>query len=379
MTHLTPIVTMALGSLAAAHAQGYYTNPHPLFSKRPDPTQSVNHLTEFGPVGMSLDLVKPNFIIRIKAIEPGSPAEKTGQLKPGMIIHSINGEKLADIDPRVQLGNMITRAEAADGRMRMVVSDQLDGATREVVVQLQALGKYSATWPLSCPKSDKIVRNFADYLTRPDSNKGFASIGMLFLLSTGDDKYLPTVRDWARETARQKAGGYGWHIGYGGLALAEYYLRTGDKEVLPAIQSTVDHAVAMENFGGWANKGALGSPTYGGGGGHLNASGALVPAFLFLAKECGAEIDDETLLRVLGHWYRYSGRGNVPYGNGRPEGGYTDNGKNGKLAFSMAAALRPGARHQRHVQFLQHLVHAPRPHRWRHRRDLAQQCHGPAP
>lgn len=338
MKNLNLIVAMVLGSLTVAHAQDYYKHPNPLFSKRPDPAQSVHHLTGFGPVGMSLDLMKPNFIIKVKAIEPGSPAEKTGKLKPGMIIHAINGEALADIDPRIQLGNMITQAEAADGRMRMVVSDEPDGATREVVVKLQALGRYSETWPLNCPKSDRIVRRFADYLTQPDSNKGFADIGMLFLLSTGDDKYLPTVRDWAREVAKQKAGGYGWSIGYGRLALAEYYLRTGDRAVLPAIQATADHAVTMENFGGWANKGALGSPTYGGGGGHLNASGALVPAFLFLARECGATIDDETLLRVLGHWYRYAGRGNVPYGNGRPERGYTDNGKNGKLAFSMAAA-----------------------------------------
>jgi hypothetical protein len=338
MKNLTLIATMALGSLVAAQAQDYYKNQQPLFSMRPDPSQSVNHITEFGPVGMSLDLLKPNFIIRIKAIEPGSPAEKTGQLKPGMIIHSINGEKLADIDPRIQLGNMITKAEAADGKMTMVVSDKPDGPTREVVVQLQALGKYSETWPLDCPKSDKIVRQFADYLTKEDANKGFAEIGMLFLLSTGDDKYLPTVREWAHKVAKQKAGGYAWHIGYGRIALAEYYLRTGDKEALPGIQSAVDHAVTMENFGGWANKGALGSPTYGGGGGHLSASGALVPAFLFLAKECGADVDEESLQRVLRYWYRYAGRGNVPYGNGRPEGGYTDNGKNGKLAFSMAAA-----------------------------------------
>ena len=162
MKNLTLILTIVLGSLAAAQAHDYYKNPDPLFSMRPDPTLSVHHLTEFGPVGMSLELLKPNFTIRIKAIEPGSPAEETGQLKPGMIIHSINGETLADIDPRIQLGNMITKAEAADGRMRMVVSDKPDGPTREVVVQLQTLGKYSETWPLNCPKSDKIVRQLAE-------------------------------------------------------------------------------------------------------------------------------------------------------------------------------------------------------------------------
>ena len=223
------LATLVLSGLVAAQAQDYYKNPNPLFSMRPDPTKSIHTLTEFGPVGMSLDLLKPNFTIRIKAIEPGSPAEKTGKLKPGMIIHTINGEKLADIDPRIQLGNMITKAEAADGKMTMVVSDDLEGATRKVVVQLQALGAYSDTWPLNCPKSDKIVTQFADYLTQEGANKGFAEIGMLFLLSTGDDKYLPTVRDWAHEASKKEAGGYGWNIGYGRIALAEYYLRTGTR------------------------------------------------------------------------------------------------------------------------------------------------------
>ena len=46
--------------------------------------------------------------MKIKNIEEGSPAAATGKLKPGQIIESINGQKLADIDPRIQLGNIIT-------------------------------------------------------------------------------------------------------------------------------------------------------------------------------------------------------------------------------------------------------------------------------
>ena len=38
------------------------------------------------------------------------------------------------------------------------------------------------------------------------------------------------------------------------------------------------------------------------------------------------------------HFYRYAGRGGNPYGDDRPEVGFVDNGKNGNLAFAMAAA-----------------------------------------
>ena len=48
--------------------------------------------------------------------------------------------------------------------------------------------------------------------------------------------------------------------------------------------------------------------------------------------------DDALLNRMLSHFYRFAGRGNNPYGNNRPESGFVDNGKNGNLAFAMAAA-----------------------------------------
>ena len=61
------------------------------------------------------------------------------------------------------------------------------------------LGAYSETWPLNCPKSDKIVRGFADYLAADPAHQGLGDIGMLFLLSTGEDKDLEVVREWARK------------------------------------------------------------------------------------------------------------------------------------------------------------------------------------
>ncbi|HKK31781.1 MAG TPA: DUF6288 domain-containing protein, partial [Alphaproteobacteria bacterium] len=264
----------------------FYETQHALFSQRPAADKEVTHLTRVGPIGISLDLLQPAFTMRIKEVEPGSPAAATGRLKPGMIIQAINGEKLADIDPRIQLGNLITQAEATDGKIRMQVSDKPGGPTREVVVQLEVLGEYSDMWPLNCPKSERIVRNYAEYLKQPGANQGFSDIGMLFLLSTGDESDLAHVRKWAR--AHEGNSTYPWHIGYGGLALCEYYLRTGDEQVLPTIQKMADRLVEMENFGGWAGRGATAHLSYGGGGGHLNAAGTLCVGYLMLAKECGA-------------------------------------------------------------------------------------------
>jgi membrane-associated protease RseP (regulator of RpoE activity) len=176
-----------------AHAQSFYKET-PLFSTAPPEALTVNTLTRFGPVGMALELHQPAFTMVVGEIEPGSPAEATGALKKGQIIETINGEKLKDIDPRIQLGNIIEKAEATDGAVKFMVKDSAAAAAKEVVVKIPVLGAYSKTWPLNCPKSDKIVRDMADYLVKPGSNKGFADFGMLFLLSTGEEKDIAPVK-----------------------------------------------------------------------------------------------------------------------------------------------------------------------------------------
>jgi len=335
LTQFSALFLLAGGALA--QNESFYKEPQ-LFSKAPDPTKSTFLIERFGPVGMAIELIQPAFTMRIQSIEPGSPSEATGKLKPGQIIESINGAVLKDIDPRIQLGNIITAAEAADGVIRLQIADKPGGSAQEVVVKIPVLGSYSATWPLNCPKSNNIVRGQADWLAKPENGGGFGGIGMLFLLGTGEDKDVGPVRDWVQSLADKTPSRYSWHLGLGGVPLCEYYLRTGDAAALPIIQKWVDAAVATEYFGGWSQKGVSGQPTYGGGNGHLNAGGTAVVTFLMLAKECGADIPDETFQRVLKHFYRWAGRGNNSYGDGRPEYGMVDNGKNGNLAFAMAAA-----------------------------------------
>ena len=325
----TPLLLTALclASAPTLAAESFYSGPT-FFSQRPDETKSLTTIDRFGPVGMAIDLIQPAFTMRIKSIEEGSPAAAAGKLKSGQIIESINGESLKDIDPRIQLGNMITKAEAADGVMKFAIK----GAAEPVIVKIPALGAYSPTWPLNCPKSDKIVRNLADYIASPQGEKGIGGLGMVFLLSTGEEKDTAVVGEWARTI---KPHMYPWFIGFSGIPLCEYYLRTGETSVLPNIQKLVDNAVASQYNDAWMGRGGT-SATY--GSGHLNAGGTAVLTFLLLAKECGAEVPDNALLGALRHFYRYTGRGGNPYGDDRPEIGFVDNGKTGNLAFAMAAA-----------------------------------------
>ena len=306
----------------------YYERPA-LFSTRPSATKSSQTIQRFGPVGMGIELIQPTFTMKIHHIEEGSPAAATEKLEQGQIIESINGQRLSDIDPRIQLGRILAAAEATDGRLAF----KIQGETEPIVVTVPVLGAYSDSWPLKCEKSDKIVRGLADYIASPEGNKGIGDIGMFFLISTGEKKDTEVVGQWARQAKPQT---YAWYLGFGGIPLCEYYLRTGDQEVLPNIQKWVDNAVAGQYLDGWAGRGGVPRVTY--GNGHLNAAGTAVVTFLLLAKECGADVPDHALLGALRHFYRYAGRGGNPYGDGRPEMGFVDNGKNGNLAFAMAAA-----------------------------------------
>lgn len=308
-------------------SKSFFKGPS-LFSTRPSETKSLQHIKRFGPVGIGIDLITPTFTMRISHVEEGSPANKTGKLEAGQIIETINGQKLADVDPRIQLGQILAKAEATDG----VLKFSIRGEATPVAVAVPVLGAYSKTWPLNCQKSDRIVRDVSNYLAKPESTKGLGGIGMLFLLSTGDDNDLEIVHDWARKAPAHR---YPWYLGYGGIPLTECYLRTGDQEILKNIQRWVDNAVKSQHNDAWAGRGSA-LTTY--GNGHLNAAGTNVLTFLLLAKECGADVPDHALLGALRHFYRYAGRGGNPYGDDRPEVGFVDNGKNGKLAFAMAAA-----------------------------------------
>ncbi|MBT8044262.1 MAG: PDZ domain-containing protein, partial [Verrucomicrobiae bacterium] len=326
---LAAVMTAGLASSLLAEDSRFYKG-NALFSTRPSETKSIQNVKRFGPVGLSIDLVQPAFVMKVAGVEEGSPADKTGKFKKGQIIESINGEVLKDIDPRMQMAGWIEKAEATDGKLAF----KIKGVAETVVVELPVLGAYSKSWPLDCPKSDKIVRNLANYIAADPEHYGLGNLGMFFLISTGNPEDTKVVGEWARKASNPS--GYAWFLGFGGIPLCEYYLRTGDKEVLPNIQKWVDAAVKGQYNDAWAGRGGVPGLTY--GMGHLNAAGTSVVTFMLLAKECGANVPDRALLGALRHFYRYAGRGGNPYGDGRPEVGFVDNGKDGNLAFTMAAA-----------------------------------------
>ncbi len=334
--------SMAVG-WAAGGKDAYYTEEHVYWS-RPNPAGEMS-LGDIGVTGLKVRIDK-GVVVKVVETVPGTPAE--GQFKAGQIIVGINGAALKGKNPIVALGSALTQAEATDGKMIFDVQDNVDAPAKKVAVTIPVLGAYSKTWPLTCDKSATIIKQAAEYYS---TNKAFkkkyfeekgvgGALTCLFLLSTGDDKYIPCVKEYFAPFIKNPKGigDHTWHNGYNGIACAEYYLRTGDKDVLPVLQYYCENAKERQMFGcGWTHWGRGIWPGYVAGG-LMNPAGSQVLTTLLLSKECGVNVDEKTLLGALRFFYRFTGHGTVPYGDHRPEGGLQSNGKDGMAAAAMLIA-----------------------------------------
>lgn len=340
-------ITGLMCSMAVAGAVGgkdaYYTEEH-VYCSRPNPGGEMR-LGDIGVTGLKVRIYR-GVVVKVEGTVPGTPAE--GQFKVGQIIAGVNGVALKGRDPVVALGSALTQAEATDGKITFEVQDSEDAPAKKVTVMIPVLGAYSKTWPLKCKKSAKIIKQAADYYSTDKTFKknhldgrGIGgALGCLFLLSTGDDTYIPIVKDYFAPFVKNPKGigDHTWNNGYNGIACAEYYLRTGDKDVLPLLQSYCDIARDRQFFGcAWGHWGNDLWPGYVAGG-MMNPAGCQVLTTLLLSKECGVDVDEKTLLGALRFWYRFAGHGTVPYGDHRPEGGLGSNGKEGMSAAAMLIA-----------------------------------------
>jgi len=327
---------------AVQGAADYYTEPQ-LYGMRPNP----NAETEMGPIGATgIDArIYKGVRVTVEKIQPDTPA--SGKFSKGDIIIGVNGAKLEGKNPMVVLGSALTDAEATDGILKFDVKPGKGGEPKQVTVTIPVLGAYSKTFPLNCEKSKKIIQRAAEFYSGKDRLKGHSflnGLACLFLLSTGDDAYVPRVKEYFSQFLKPDGGVTGigdmtWDNGYNGVACAEYYLRTGDRSVLPILQYYCDDAKRRQKYGiGWGHWGYGGNPAYEAGGGLLHAAGNQVLLTLVLGKACGVNVDEKTLLGALKHWYRFAGHGAIPIADQRPWFIFRSAGRDGATAAVMHVA-----------------------------------------
>ncbi|NQT54393.1 HEAT repeat domain-containing protein, partial [bacterium] len=253
-------------------------------------------------------------------------------------------------------GWAIGRAETEEAKGILPLTVWRKGKTQTVDLKLQTMGTYSDTSPHDCPKARKILEQGCALIAKDIKKENRFPINELALMASGNPAYMGLVRESAHalaagvpETeklweASSHNGKHTWGFGYRNVFLAEYYLATGDKTVLPAIRAyTACIARGQGRYGTWGH-GLFGPgrdgklhgpvPPYG----PVNQAGLPCFVSLVLARKCG--IKDPELVPAIARANKffgyYAGKGAIPYGEHRPGICHDDNGKTSIAAMAFA-------------------------------------------
>lgn len=296
--------------------------------------KNENHDWNLGPTGargwmwgmmLRTDLARQ---ILITKVDLGSPAD--GVLEVGDVILGVGSEKFTS-DARIAFGKAITEAEKEKSKGKLELLRWRNGKTDTVTLNLKVMGTYGPLAPMGCAKSRKILDDACAYIARKNIGDGIQGyVNAMGLLASGNEKYLPMVREFARKLKPEDAYGMSsWNMGYMNIFLSEYYLLTGDKEVLPEIrQMALYLANGQSQVGTWGHGNVLPSGVLGGYGAMCNPS-LVCSISLLLNRKCGIDepIVDTAIRRSEIFFSSFVDRGNIPYGDHSPRDVHDSNGR----------------------------------------------------
>jgi hypothetical protein len=307
-------------------------------------------LVNMGPTGARGILKERSYVV--KYIFAKSPAKDLLEIDDEVC--GANGKKFSahifgggyhGIEGPIQdLGLAIEDSEGSDGVLKLTVIR--GGKTLEVSVQLEKLGRFSDTFPVDCAKTNILKERAYKFLI--DNPGGIdvqgRCVATLAMLASDESKVFREGKRLALEWNKPyDSGTWSWHLGFQGIALAEYHLRTGDRSVLKTLKSSMtllEEAQWKGDIQHWKSEqingtdqtllnkhqalyaGGFGHENYtevvnrgGGGYGPMQWPTCLALMTWQLGKKCGLEAYAETVERsfqFLDHGTTEAGR--VAYG-----------------------------------------------------------------
>jgi hypothetical protein len=228
--------------------------------------------------------------LTVTAVTPDTPAA-AGGLAVDDVIVAVNGRVIPEWeDPRVPMGYAIAAAQTKAFNGKLILQVGRDGKLLDITITLPIAAPYDEANPYACERSRQIAADAVAHVMKEGDDTFWMD---LFLMACGDEQSIALVRDRLRKASTNETVGNNWVPGYTLISLCEYYLLTGDQEVLPAIRG---HVRGLEKnqtrSGGWGH----GVP---GGYGIMNNVGQSCFIGLVLAEECGVEVDPEVMARAV--------------------------------------------------------------------------------
>ncbi len=68
------------------------------------------------------------------------------------------------------LGTALTKAEASDGVLTFDVKPAKEAQAKRVTIKIPVMGAYSKTFPLQCDKSQRIIKQAAEFYSGRDDS-----------------------------------------------------------------------------------------------------------------------------------------------------------------------------------------------------------------
>ncbi len=202
-------------------------------------------LVNLGPTGARGILTKRSFVV--KFIFPDTPAAKV--LKLDDEIYGANGREFSEhtfgarihgIEGPIQdLGLAIEASEgSSDGVLKLMVKRGEQKLTADV--QLEKLGRFGDSLSQDCKKIQVLrARAYKYLMAHPgEIDSQGCCVETLAFLSSSDPEVFAVgkkqAQAWNKPYDDQS---WSWNLDFQGITLAEYYLLTQDKSVLPTLQS----------------------------------------------------------------------------------------------------------------------------------------------
>ena len=276
--------------------------------------------------------------ILITQVFKGSPAH--GLLQKGDVIIGINGNPIS-YDARRFMGDQLLKAERT-GMLKLSIYRDKKG--KQIDIPLKKIS-FNSRSPFSCKASKSILSDSLEHLAN-SSNKRYPIpryMSALAMLASGEKKYLPKVQSIINDIPLSpKSYVYStWFWGYTNLLLAEYYLLTKDKKVLPLLKKYSKFITySQSDVGTWGHGESIphgdenrnGRPN---GYGAVNCAGLVCHLSLILASKAIEDEDLSSAIEKANNFLSYYAfKGSVPYGFHQPYlGSHDSNGKSSLAAI----------------------------------------------
>ena len=194
---------------------------HPLDQALNDHYDGKCFFMNLGPTGIRarMDPDAPT-VFKVMYVFQDAKSPARGKVGIGDLILGANGKRFVEPHtfhrtrgrgwrgPPLELARAIEDSQGGTGQLDLLVQPGGDAARQKTVsLQLKPVGRFAATWPWHCPRSERLRADLCDFLFENGlSGRHHTQVQTLLALwASGDRRAEPLVAEMARKLKQKRA------------------------------------------------------------------------------------------------------------------------------------------------------------------------------